>query len=378
MDFTKRYREIIETHGEDPPEKVWQNIQSELDIDMVWDRVDASLPQKRNKVRAFVLPVLSIAAGLALLIAGLGILLYPGSGITTEYTQYTHDTGTLQTLALKSAFEIPTSIGHPQMQIQKNHEHIFTRLITTMRDDFGTPSQIVSTGNNFTLGKPLPAHVLAETSFQATPPAEIEYIQIENPRTSYVGLSGQIGNTWLLNNKTIAGMQYFETTSTLASFGESLGLAFGMDLSARWSVLMTLDVSSTKRQRYNEYIHGKFVGTELVMNFTKANIQASYNWPNHSPYSLVAGIYTGRLNAATSHIDGIPTNVTPLYQRMNYGLITGYEAKYPLGSKLHVGAGIYANYGLNNAFAGNQEIPAHMDRMQLLSFHAGIQIFFGL
>ncbi len=384
MDFNNWYKNQIESNQEYPPDKVWEEIHNTLDIELVWSKLDKEVPvASSQKTKWAIAPFVSIAATLAFFMVTASILLLlnfrsnqqstvlageteipvfmQSIGISEVLTRQPSSDLALASRSLPGSQSVPAAMRVSPMTSRYP-------LIATLVS-FAQPVMITSDA----------VQPSAESRLYTSDIFSDDHEDAITPvRSFYVGMSGQLANTWLLNSKTIGGLQMYETTSTLASYGESFGFIAGKGISNRIHLEMGLDIISRKQQRYHEYIHGRFVETRLNMDYTKLSIHAGWNISPNSPFSLVAGMYSAYLRGAEFAINGQSNDVRLDYRRMDYGLLVGFEFSRPVLTNLQMGAGFYSHYGLTNIFSGNQSIPRNMGQTQLLSFHAGLHLHYHL
>lgn len=384
MNFNKWYKKQIESNQEHPPEKVWEEVQNALDIDIIWAQIDQEIPAAITSPQTSrrITPFISMAATLALFMVSATMLLtlFMRSGLQESGLVSDHEVPAYLSPANTA---LPISLaGITGTGITKRKPAERNRLPLVLQISPITPSD-AEMGRIPVSG--LPTTYIAQRPVyeeRSIVPAdlfrELQQEDIMATRSVYIGVSGQMANTWLLNNKTIGGLQLYETTSTLASYGESFGLVAGMGVGDRVHLEMGLDIISNKRQGYSEYMHGRFVNTELELDYTKLSFHAAYNWPQYSSFNLVAGLYTALLRSAEFSVNGLAADVSSDYRSMDYGLLAGYEFSRAATKSLYVGAGVYSHYGLTNVFSGSQLIPRDMGQTQLLSFQFGVHLRYQL
>ncbi len=394
MKLEKWYKYKIESNTEDPPEKVWEEVQNALDIDLVWQRVDQELQPAAKKVsRTWI----AVAASLLLLMAALGTLWYqagilrkPGKedAVTAverpAIQRLPAITGQQQPLITASQPFLPithrlkqrllykdknTAMGLPEdspagLTIPAMQPMTGAVAVSAMPDFFtAADSQM----NDYPIDHDV--RLISEDALD-----DIRNHEAMGQQGTYFGLSMQFANTWLRNEKTAAGLQNTSLVDTRPSFGKSFGVVVGQQLSKKVDLKLGLNIISEKSQAYNEYLHGQFVSTRIDMNYTKLVLTASYRFGPHSPHRAVAGLYAAYLVDASQFVHGMDESVTRDYNKTDFGLVAGYEYVYQLGDRVQLGTGVYANYGLQNVFAGNDQLPAYLNRTNLLSLHAGISL----
>jgi hypothetical protein len=395
MEFEKWYKKTIESNTEDPPGKVWEEVQNSLDIDQVWDKVNIELKPATTRNKKVIM---AMAASFLLLIALLGTIWFQTNLFRTPQTAdalFLPEAATFQQLTAITGKQTALSINNQASTILIQHgsrpsflknpdDSQFSRdeavaSIIETRNLHPLPSQIEgSSPSDYAVA---PISQSAKTIFDrpATAYADDIVDPIKNDLTihrhgRYFGLSLQYANTWLRNEKTAAGLQNTSLVDTRPSFGKSFGLYYGQKVSESLDLKLALDMISEKSQTYNEYVHGHFVSTGIDMNYTKLAFTAAYRFSTGSPQRAIGGVYAAYLTDASYFIGEAGESVLHDYNKADYGLIAGYEYMHSLGQNLQIGTGLYANYGLRNVFSGNEQLPAYLNRTNLLSLHLGISV----
>jgi len=387
MKIEEWYKERIESNTEDPPEKVWEEVQNALDLDLVWNALSTELetPGKNRK------PIYwAMAASVLLLIASLGMMLFfadvfRSSG--TDSVASAHRPLMISRLPSITGIQtaLPASPAYPHATIvRKKHAHPgYHDLIPVASPHFSMPAFIASAST-----ASLPANTPAPGAFPVygddAEPSPVGardgglLLASEVETTPwpgwYVGLSVQYANTWMRNEKTIIGLQNTSLVDSRPSFGRSLGFVAGKQVAERFDVKIAFDIISEKRQSYNEYLHGKFVSTGLDMDYTKLSLMAGYRFLHNKRHMMVFGMYAGYLTNAEYTVDGNRENVLHDFQKTDYGLVSGYEYTHALNRNFLLATGVYAHYGLTNVFAGGEQFPAYLNRTNFLSFHFGVSL----
>ncbi len=394
MELEKWYKQKIESNTEDPPEKVWEEVQNALDIDLVWHRVGEELQPTENTGKK---TWIAVAASILLLIAALGAFLYQTALLQKSEmadVSIATESETIQRLTAITGQHKPLNIASkPRENISHRAKQtlMYQDEVRAMEMRAESPSGLTTTGMQSITGA-VGLSAATDIAIASTSPirqypidqnarliSDDDLDNIRNNETimqqgTYLGLSMQFANTWLRNEKTAVGLQNTSLVDTRPSFGKSFGVVFGQQVSEKTDLKLALDIISEKSQTYNEYVHGRFVSTGIDMNYTKLTLTASYRLAPNSPHRAVAGLYGAYLVDASQFIDGTGESVTRDYSKTDFGLVAGYEYIHQLSSRLQLGTGIYANYGLQNVFAGNEQLPAYLNRTNLLSLHFGLSL----
>ncbi len=395
MELEQWYKEQIEANTENPPEKVWEEVQNALDIDQVWSKVNSELQPASRKNQSIWI---AVAASFLLLISALGTLWYqagmlrePGTADasmameSTAVQELPAITGTQTALNIKNLPLLSITHRNIKSLLFENENSTAPlsdpRLANTTKLPVSLPKPVqlaaLSLSDKITAPAYAPIHLImnGDDNFLAdhllVPIADDgETFRLGK----YFGLSMQYANTWLRNEKTAAGLQNTSLVDTRPSFGKSFGVVLGQQLSESLDLKLGLDIISEKSQAYNEYVHGQYVSTGIDMDYSKLTLTAAYRFAHNSPHRTVAGVYAAYLNDASQLIDGAGESVTREYSKIDFGLVAGYEYIHQLGRHMQLGTGVYANYGLQNVFAGNEQLPATLNRTHLLSLHFGVTL----
>ncbi len=387
MHFERWYKQWIEGNAESPPEKVWEEIQDSLDIDLVWHQVSGGLDRSAKKRKPLYWVV---AASFLLLIGSAGLITYffPVTFLPT------HVTDVQPVLHRTVPDDMPSILGRETALPARGP----TPLSLNVRASFpvqglrpgypfesaptGLPYITAATGEAFpvttpTMDSETGIHPIIKISAKEQTGINLAYVPgSEKPQQSgyFAGISAQLANTWVRNEKTSAGLQSGSLTDTRPSFGNSIGLIAGRTISENLVLHVGFDIISQKRQAYNEYLRGQYVATSLEMDYTKLSFMAGYKLHADLPHWTFFGVYAGYLQNAKSNINGWAEPVSENFTTMDYGVIAGYEYYHSLGGHWQLGTGIFANYGLTNIYTGDGLIPVHLNKTKLLSFQLGISL----
>ncbi len=373
----------MESQQEEPPEALWDAIQNDLDVEQVWTRLDQTLPL--NKKRP-IYAILAVAASLALLVsAGLWMLNRPEQQIRdsslpsiTEQALMPMERLAYKPLDTTFAEAIITRkdfVPAPTFSLQQTHTPASTISHLYIHRPFADYLYPLEAGQTA---------LLAARSMHPTD--KPIYSDIDIPDHSWqteaiwqVGVTGQLANTWMVNTKTIEGLQSDNLTTTNATFGNSIGLHVTWLASPRMKIKNEWHIKSRTGQSYNEYINGQYVATSLDLNYINTALLFYYHPLQNKPlHSIALGLYGGMLQEATRQKNGDMERITGDYASFDFGLLLGYEYEHRIAKGLSLGSGIYTRYGLTNIFAGNQIVPAYLNQTRnaafLLSFSVNYQL----
>lgn len=372
-----------------------------MDVDAVWTRLDTSLSSHARKKR---FAAFAVAATLFLAVSTLGLwfLLSTGSlqdtkqaaQLEQEQEEITGDTTSAiaqKGEAVAKDLEIISLPASVEKDLQAEQDMQLARFIT--QDGFkpgqspetAFESAVTPIGPLSMLLADAQIHINQISTFDFSPSSlgksdiatytgEAVWAGSINSST-YFGLTGQLANTWMLNDKTFSGFKSDELTFTDPSFGSNIGLQIGTGLNQRWGLRTEFLWLSRNRQTYREYINGNFVTNDIILDYYALKLLARYNAGSYArPHFLLAGAYTGFIQQATQVIDGISKYVDNEYENLDFGIILGYEYPVPLTSHLTFTPGIFGKMGLNNVFSGNESIPFYLNRTRNASVNLSFAI----
>ncbi|MFO7827905.1 MAG: hypothetical protein R6V23_04740, partial [Bacteroidales bacterium] len=194
----------------------------------------------------------------------------------------------------------------------------------------------------------------------------------------YTGTTGQLANTWLLNEKTYSGLESTSLTASNASFGSNFGIFAGANITEKLFLQFDLNILAQNRQDYNEYLEGQYITNEMKFNYSQLGFSLRYiafsNRYMKGEHNIYGGGYWGYLHSAFQVIDNEAYNITDYYAKSDYGVFLGYEYIFPIAKNLGFGTGVKAMYGLNNIYSGDHYIPSYLNK----THNASLNITFSL
>ncbi len=397
MDFNQLYKQWMESGREEPPEKVWEGIQDELDVNDVWARVNTELAARRGASAYYMLR--AIAASFLLLLASATVLYYfvlqdyirPAMQEVADFP----DLPTPQPMPEVSPEQIPGTDQRETLQLAES-DLVQTRraevqaedtlaVRMTLAETFDVPGLLASKPG---LVPDRPESIRTIRTFMAArhithipgtdiSETDIAYSQTRAQRPAFfAGVNGQMGNTWMLNSKTISGLSANDITDTRPSFGGSYGFVAGVQLFPRMRIQAGVDLLAQNRQRYNEYIHGQYVSTEFQLDYTRLSVLFSFTPWEQRPWVLHGGGYSAYIRNAEQQINGRAEEISALYTNSDYGLTAGFGYLHKIDGPLELHTGIFTNYGLKNVFAGSDQAPASLNNTRLFSFQMSISLHY--
>lgn len=406
MDFLKWYKNKVESNDQEPPEFIWENIQDELDIERSWHSIKDHLNKERSLKRQYYF---AIASGILLLFMTGGYLFYKPQFKTREFQKITEIVAEAETQILNNksgSIENDTKPGKLKIVTNSNQTNNQKDKIKTQNGD-SIKETIYKQENHKTeiydyeagnVNKDYIAklenkdiQLNASIDKYIITPEFKEYELTENDkkertafRKLYLGSTGQLANTWLLNEKTINGLDENDLMKSGASFGSNWGFFIGTNITKRIDLQFDLNVLAQNNQDYSEYFEGLIVNNK--MSFRYSQVALSFRYYHNSKrfmkgeHGVNLGGYSGYLHNATQTTEReydnstIELAITGNYANYDYGLFLGYEYIIPISKKLGFGTGVRAYYGLQNIYSGNGNIPGNMNKTN----NASLNITFSL
>ena len=387
MNFLKWYRNKIESSELYPPVDTWDNIQDQLDVDNSWQVIDSYL---NRRARLIARLRISVAASLLVFtVAGAGWIYF--STVSSDNQQ-----GTAKIMQAESINNEPGEAAKNFVQQKNAPAEIIVNETPVIKKELkqsktllaGIDNEIREVTLNKTYFKDYPSE--RQTSdvekFSVGDPniTDQQYIDFTNLivdsdvvnyseqkktrkifRKFYVGTRGQLANTWLVNQKTISGFKSTSLVSTNATFGSNFGIFAGTNLLNRLDLQMDFNILAQHNQDYNEYLNGHYVTNKLKLDYSQLAFSFRYyiisNKFMQGEHGINFGGYMAYLYNAYQKIDGETLYLSDNYNNMDYGLLVGYEYIFPLYGQLGLGTGFRAYYGLNNIYAGDENIPYYLN-----------------
>ncbi|MFC2151852.1 hypothetical protein ACFLSE_04925 [Bacteroidota bacterium] len=397
MDFLKWYKYRIESNEVDPPGFIWENIQDELDIDQTWNTINDHLVKKSANRRN---RVLAIAASVMILIfAGTYWLLKPDVSqrnfqtLTEEVKQVENEINIAENILDEELFveeiitliEVNESENKPlifieniiaenifdttkEEKINKNYntELVYAKLdIKNITLDYNKNEDLILADNNI---------------------SEITKQEKNSKRTAfrklYIGSTGQLANTWLLNEKTYNGLESSSLTSSNASFGSNFGIFAGTNLTKNIDLQLDINILAQNNQSYNEYLNGHYIENKMRFNYSQLALSFRYYMVSkrfiQGEHGINMGGYLGYLHNAYQTLENETINLTSNYNTLDYGVFISYEYIIPLYKQLGLGTGFRAYYGLQNIYAGNNYIPAYLNKTNNASINISLSLKYAI
>jgi hypothetical protein len=405
------YREKIEENISSPPSEVWENIENELDIDQVWSRVSNQLDRIKLFSTIKKITYYSAAAIALFLIleyfmterSPLGIpdqesLSRESFGEKPEEAKPFHiedkaeanDTIAEAIQNIEKPPEIPEINDTEEIPLKAEITGVATPSYLTDHQSAEPGSQGNKSVKMWSKTDTLMTITPLNTGHGKFPTESTDFHPVLQPpfyedlvsvpaksnsylRGFYLGVSAQLGNTWLLNSTTVNGLKSNELNATVPYFGKSFGLLAGKNISGRITFQMEGAIIDEAGQKYHEYLHGKYVTRVLSLDYTTFNIHLRYGrshlWAVNTPVAsnLLFGPYVSYLKSATEIVETETENIKYHYENLDYGMIVGYEFDFHLKGGFLLSTGLRIKMGIPNVYAGNELIPSTFNKTRTAS-----------
>lgn len=381
MDFLKWYKNKIESGDQEPPENVWNNIQDELDIERSWDVINNYLSGKSVKRRA---KIIAAAAGFLVLISVGTYWYFRPDNKSEQINLVAEDLNQKEDEISNSETDLQNPVvteenKEEQVQPPENKERrellvdekVSSEPLKVEKEDSNIEENISGQQNyakldsrTIAMNSGLNKELIVDLSDNIIPEEQTK----ENGsfKKLYVGSTGQLANTWLLNEKTFTGLERSSLISSNASFGSNFGVFLGTNLTEKLDLQLDINILVQNNQVYNEYLNGHYIENKLRFNYSQLALSVRYNFMVKrflkGEHGINAGGYTGYLHNARQNIDGETINLSDNYNRMDYGIFLSYEYVIPVYKQLGVGTGFRVYYGLQNTYSGNETIPSYLNK----------------
>jgi hypothetical protein len=340
MNFLNWYKKTVESGTDEPPTWVWEDIQNDLDIDTVYERLEKSLNKDRRKVWIWRA---SSAAGILLILSFGYLLVYredrtsskqpvaqnssnniPIDTISEQGNTLVlqRDSATKETIIERDRrnthIDSANTSNPKETTIERNRLVLKTDtvennlLVRSTAEPLENEIRTASTPGVINVKKDNKEHPgrdffidfpdkqlasikgsLPETQLMLvvpeSPPAHLDIPEInqdiskpinKNPNRilSKVTISahGEIANTWLISPKTIEAFDPQKLTSTRPTFKQNYGFSIAGTLTERWEVIGQLSLSRQNGQHYQEYYQGKYVSNKIDLEYTDIAFKARY------------------------------------------------------------------------------------------------------
>lgn len=400
------YGQGITQNAEEPTEAVWDNIQDELDIDDTWKQISKKLDQKQTKRRNLV-----IYAAAAALLAFLVLRVFsplendlPFSESQQEYVSKQDDAdragpGKDEVPAADSAAESEEHMadGDIEPSPRERGSRTSEKHEATEEADEEEPAreqQLLARTEQLSIQKVNPAGIQLEVDTDASlmntsrrmPAASIS----GEPETTsqrkidyYMGMTGEVGQSWLLSQKTLYSIQKSPYSSASPNQGQSIGIVGGINLNDRLSLQLEGFIQNESGQRYKEYTDGQVISNQITLDYTSLNLLGRYelfgsNVQVPLSHHAVVGFYGGYLKNARQELDGNSENLRQAYKNYDLGMVLGYELDAQLAPNFIISTGFRLDPGIINIYEGMPNLPADFNKTYSSSVNLNISVKYNL
>ncbi|MFO8021162.1 MAG: hypothetical protein R6U65_01755 [Perlabentimonas sp.] len=392
MKIEKWYRTIVESSRENPPERVWNDIQNELDIDLIWEKLDNNLHKQKRTTR---IVAFSAAASILLLIA-FGVAYFATNSLreTEQFVtkQVTEPASPLSNQAendnmaqTNDSVENYTTNKTPTIAQNTDNKDLSEQEKVEVSESTTINKEKVNEGSAKFIS---PIRYASVTQMSVQPASfAIASLDIADALPSskeiisglYIGLTGQLANTWMLNNKTIQGLDKTDLTATHTTFARSTGIHVGTELSDKFDVYAEFYWVNQSKQSYSEYLHGNYVNSSIELDYYTFTAMFKYRLTTVGQnHSFLGGLYLGNMKNASQLVSGIENDVNNEYSNWDYGLLLGYGYPISISKSLVLTPGVNARVGLKNIFSGNSHIPSYLNRTQNMSINFSLSVSYSI
>ncbi|MBS3806039.1 MAG: hypothetical protein KGY60_00915 [Bacteroidales bacterium] len=410
------YQTSIEEPTEEPPQEVWSNIQDQLDIDDTWVGISRELDRKwKKRTRQLVY---ALAAAVLLLFA-LQIFLP-----TSEHSPFRESTTPVaqeekpqpdkkqeeqatQEPGEKQQEPIPQTpsadqrerkerlaMGKDQSATADSRESEKEEKTQERKEtDRSEGLERLADRSSMTLAKADPTqiqlNVQTNEQLASMPETGISVSQTREDKEQpgqvryYAGISGEVGNSWLLSNKTIYSIRKSPYSSASPEVGKSYGIMGGASLNDHFDVQAEALFTSETGQKYREYTNGQVLHNQILLNYTSLKITGRYKIFGSSfqlpvSHHLVLGTYGSYLKNAQQQTDGQTKNIKGAYKNYNLGVVVGYELDTHIAPNYSLSAGLRFNPGFINIYEGTSMLPAQFNKTYSSSVNINIALKYNL
>lgn len=417
------YKKWLDNLQESPPEEVWANIHDSLDVADVWVNIYPKLPAQPLYVPTLLESImlrLGVAGRLAVAVTLLVLLTTP-LPVTTRDTDNSENISHNSAQPLEGQRKKSEALGEEKTPSIKSHEKTLA-LRNKSKYNAHTRDNGAARGNGLLsyVGGPLYRETFPESddaNFRDTAPASdgnaispndaelttiipvtasdvVQRPVLKIPDTPEsgapqkekflrtrdrfaAGLIYSFNNVWLLNNKTLEGLNSSTLVKTEATYGQEAGAFIRVPV-RNASIQIEYYTLSQTGQRYKEYINALYQDKSIQLQYNKVQVLYRRSILNSgrfmSTYGL-GGIFLSRLQSARETIGGDYQLITNEFSNYDYGLTLGIESELRINPRLYAVPGIRARYSTHNISRDNN---ASAPRFNTPTYSAAIGASFAL
>lgn len=392
--FDIEYKKWLHQIDEEPDKSVWNNIRDELDFIETWDNIESELDKKlptRQKNRKLVyIPAMAAAiAAIILMISGpFGLLQSPPDApinhAPREFAQQLTDSMMVidstyiprvetvpvvpenyfdasRSLAIGTERDLVTPrITPPEERISREvkapfeNEEMF--IPESRRLKFKMDNQFSPADGRIQLTNKITNDLSEETITHSMPEIfekEASFISLAD-----IGMVYGYKNTWLINHETRNGLDPKKLGNTLVTFNRDMGISSTWAIKGKPFLGIEFLWNSATGQKYQQYIDARFVERDINLDYTRLQAMYIYDYAR-IPGQLLLGGYVARLNLGEETRGDVTFDVSQNYNKLDYGLLAGYQVNVNLHDRIVITPGIRGSYNLVNMFKGDGNVPDH-------------------
>ena len=398
------YSQEVENHQDDPPATVWSNIQDEIDIAETWKRISQKLDKTLPKNAVMI-----YAAAAVLLIFLMIHLFMPFQSkkeipVMGEVNEYVSEDNNVNQFAQESpdfpeADSKAESGRHPDNNMpEPSMGKVSSKSAITPPDDPLHATAASFRGNNLLTGseappqinKINPRNIKIDIAFNShtdklaslTQPGRSFEKEDSAPiqkKHYYVGLSGEVGQSWLLSQKTSYSIQKSPYSTAIPNQGKSFGVVGGIILNDRLDFQMEGLIKNENGQTYKEYQNGQVMNNRIYLDYSSLNMLGRYqifqnNFKLPLSHHALLGIYGSYLKHASETYNGTSNNLRYAYKNYDLGFILGYELDAQISPQFKLSTGFRFDPGLINIYNGMPGLPKDFNKTYSSSFNINIAL----
>lgn len=399
-----QYKEEVAQSAEKAPVGLWDDISRKMDLDEVWEGVATGLDEDNKKRKGvFWWFNRGVAAAIAiLLVSTLSVWFFnnlssPEADLAVTEGMETERTMPANEGQAEESAEVTLPVKQPEFTITiagrstrdeaiqetentaiaalqeqddaYEDENILQSLLQeniTAQGITAFDPLVASTASLSTMGQP---SLQGMSSYDST--EEESKYNLNLPQTDTdnsvlaLGFTTAMKNTWLFNHETFRGFDPGSGSKTNVQIYPDVAVSLRYLLSDRWKIESSFSFSSGAGQSYEQFIYGRYSQREIALNYFHAEVLTGFNhskrWVVRShaiSHTTSVGLYYGMLNAANESIAGKKEDISSLYRKDDYGIVTGHNLNIPVFGNLIFSPGMYITWGLPNIYQGEYTLPS--------------------
>lgn len=406
--FNEWYKNSFEQLREEPPADVWENIQSELDVQEVWDRVDRRLTLF-DRYAAARRWSYGIATTLLLTAGGLWLGGYFASESTLALKAQRHNypaiignanriassgaalsanhTITAHTGAAPVTYRNKSFSAHQGAAVKSREEASWSVDAAGSMDSASENGMIASTNFSSEVKVPVLATMLLSENIKENHLASTfdhslspdSLIAAKMPGGFGIGAITTCNNTWIMNSTTYAGLKSKGLYRSRVSMAGAYGISASYELNPFWGIEANIS-DLTQRQVYSYFNRaGEYKEKANTLEYLQVTFLVKKKKPvifkgnyGGATRTLAIGPTFRHLHAATDETNGSTKGSTYQYAKNDYGITFAYGYDVPLSRSIVLSPGIIAYGGIKDISRGREAEPSHFNRTHNFSIGANL------